>query len=275
MAKKYNISNAAHLNANLNYKTDPELWTARWKDTNVGFATDASAFSLANPDDTLLFVGPPRLPRKSDSAIALVGMTPSFDYTEQSMVQPIKTIGSRLHLFARSNSTVSAQMSRAVFYGPNLLKQLYSVINTNVVGKPGYGLEGDNGDYSKDASSSYGGTIYASFFPDNKMDAGWWGSLGDDLFRVPIGLGVVYNSPGGLNNNSNIGADYLENCQIMARSISIQAGSGVIMENVSIIADRALPWVAPYFASQASGRSYGQLLEAKEDSDANNEIDVK
>lgn len=271
MAKKYNITSSEHLNANLNYKTDPELWAHRWKDTNAGFATDASAFSLANPDDTLLFVGPPRLPRNSDSAIALVGMTPAFDYTEQAIVQPVKAVGSRLTMFARSNSTVSAQMSRAVFYGPNLLKQLYSVINTNVVGKPGYGLESE-GKYEDDASANYGGTIYASFFPDNKIDAGWWSSLGDDLFRVPIGLGVVYNSPGGLNNNSNIGADYLENCQIAARSISVQAGTGLIMENISIIADRVLPWVAPYFASQASGRSYGQFLEAKEDTEANTEI---
>lgn len=268
MAKKYNISNSAHLNANLNYRTDPELWTARWKDTSVGFATDASAFSLANPDDTLLFVGPPRLPRDTEMAIALVGMTPSFSYSEQANVQPLKAIGTRMYMFARSNAVVSAQLSSAVFYGPTLLKQLYSVINTNVVGKPGYGLEESNGEYAKDASSSYGGTIYASFFPNNKMDAGWWSNLSDDLFRVPIGLGVVYNSPGGLNNNSNIGADYIENCQITARSISIQGGGGIIMENVSIMADRVIPWVAPYFASQASGRSYGQFLEAKEDIEA-------
>lgn len=271
MAKKYNITNAEHLSANLNYKTDPELWTTRWKDTNVGFATDASAFSLANPDDTLLFVGPPRLPRDNDMAIALVGMTPSFSYSEQANVQPIKAVGSRLSVFARSNGVVTAQISSALFYGPSLLKQLYSVINTNVVGKPGYGLEGEDGKYADDASSSYGGTIYASFFPDNRMDAGWWSNLSDDLFRVPIGLGVVYNSPGGLNNNSNIGADYIENCQITARSINIQGGGGIIMENISIVADRVIPWVAPYFASQASGRSYGQLLEAKEDTEANTE----
>lgn len=265
MGTKYNITNREHITSHIKPTATPESWVDWYKDSSIGFAADTSTFSLANPDDTLIFVGPPRMPLDGKMAVALVGMTPNINYGESANVMPVKALGSRLHMFARSNAPVSGSMSRLIAYGPNFMRQLYRVINTNVLAKSTQTLEDSEGNPTSSASSNYNGSSYATFFPKDNMSAAWWSNLSDDLFRIPVGLGIVYNSPGGLSSKSNIGADYIENCQINARSISISSGSGLIMENINFIGDRVLPWKAPAFTSQAAGSSVGEFVATKED----------
>lgn len=265
MGVKYNITNRAHITSHIKPTNTPESWVDWYKDSSIGFAADTSTFSLANPDDTLIFVGPPRMPLNGEMAVALVGMTPSISYNESANVMPLKALGSRLHMFARSNTPVSGNMTRLVGYAPNFMRQLYKVINTNVLAKPMQTLEDSTGNGVATASSNYHGTSYATFFPKDNMTAAWWSNLSDDLYRIPIGLGIVYNSPGGLNAKSSIGADYIENCQINSRSISVNSGGGLVMENISFIGDRVLPWKAPAFTSQAVGSSVGEFIITKED----------
>lgn len=264
MGVKYNITNRAHITSHIKPTNTPEAWVDWWKDSSIGFAADTSTFSLANPDDTLLFVGPPRMPLDGNMAVALIGMSPNMNYNEGANVIPIKALGSRLHMFARSNTPISGSMSRLISYSPNVLRQLYKVINTNVLAKPLSSLETGDGTPVSNASSNYYGTSYATFFPKDNMTAAWWSNLSDDLYRIPVGLGIVYNSPGGLTAKSTIGADYIENCQINARSISINSGGGLIMENITFIGDRVLPWKAPAFTSQAAGSSVGEFITTKE-----------
>ncbi len=89
----------------------------------------------------------------------------------------------------------------------------------------------------------------------------WFTNLEEDLFRIPFGLGIIFRSPttevaGG---TTAVGADYLENVSIQSRNVSLQSGQAFIMEQVSFLADRVVPWT-----SYTSGVSFGSTNPADE-----------
>lgn len=77
----------------------------------------------------------------------------------------------------------------------------------------------------------------------------WYNNLEEDIFRIPIGLGVIYSSPANRIDSGEgtiIGAEYIESCVLTNKQSAIQAGQAMVMENVSFIADRVLPWTTEY-----------------------------
>lgn len=205
---------------------DIDSWSSDVSNNNVEFIHDWSQLTLATPDDSLIFVGPPRLEMAGEDSFQVVGFTNTLQYSETSQVQPMKAIGSSRHVFSRVNSPVQGSIGRMVAHGPNLLRTLYRVCDVT---------EALQGLVSAEEVSGYA--------EGNGTDrrANWFSNLDNLLFRVPFGLGVIYRAPSNGLDETYIGADYLEVCSIASRNVSTQSGQGFIMEQVQMMADRIIP----------------------------------
>ena len=218
-------------------------WIKNYKEAFVQHPHDTSQLYLVLPDDCLVVAGPTRLRHASGktagingTALAVksdeadgnfffpIGFANNVSYTETRQVQPLKGIGSRRHIFAATNSPVQLQIARLMLVGTNMLRSLYA--NTT------FGPDMDtNSKFSQNANTN------------NTAD--WFSNVEEDLFRVPIGLGIIYNSPATLSNQQTYaaGAEYFEVCTLQSKSVSIQSGQAMIMEQVTLLADRCIPWV--------------------------------
>ena len=209
----------------------PDEWFAQYKDAQVEVSHDQSMMNLSTPDESLIVVGPPRLSGDVD-AFHVVGMVNSLQYSETSQVQPMKAIGSRRHVFSKTNAPVQGSIGRMMVLGLNLYRALYAVTNVTNVAKP----------------------KTTKFSKSNSADDDWFTNLEEDLFRLPIGLGIVYMAPTTAAEGSKkaIGADYLEVVTLVNRTSALQSGQAMIMEQVSFMADRVVPW-----STYDSGQSFG------------------
>ena len=208
--------------------TDPTSWIKQYKEQFVEHYHDSSQLTFIQPDDCLIVAGPPRLSMATGTDVFhTIGFINSFQYTETRSVQPLKAIGSRRHVFSSTNAPVQISISRMMLIGNNLLKSLYA--NATF----GEGITNTNSKYDIKNSSNEGT---------------WWTNIEEDVYRVPFGLGVIWDAPASLANACNsgstmhAGAEYFEVCTLVNRSTAIQSGQAVMMENVTMMADRIIPW---------------------------------
>lgn len=204
---------------------DESAWVDKYKEAFVEHQHDISQLTLVLPDDCLVVVGPPRLSHaSSDNSFYPVGFLNSINFSETRSVQPLKTIGSRRHIFAATNAPVQGSIGRLLFLGRNLLNAFYA--------------NADFGSGITDRNSKYNGSAISG-------DGIWNENLEEDIFRVPFGMGIVYNAPATLADGSVVaGAQYLEVCTLINRNTAIQSGQAMIMEQVSFMADRLIPWTS-------------------------------
>lgn len=219
----YNIITSAPMSTPV--RTDPSAWMKQYKEQFIEHSHDQSTLSLLTPDDSLIFVGPPRLSGSNNTKFYAVGFVNSFTYSESSQVQPMKAIGSRRHIFARTNAPVQGNIGRVMVLGSSLYRALYAL--TDLVDT----IENRNSKFA---------------VGDNGEKSSWYTNLEEDLFRLPFGLGIIYNSPASIAEKStkSAGAEYIEMIQLQNRTVGFQAGAAMIMEQVSFIADRVIPWHA-------------------------------
>lgn len=199
-------------------------WFSKYKDNHLEFSHDQSMMTLATPDESVLVVGPPRLSTKGDTDFHIVGLVNSLQYSETSQVQPMKAIGSRRHIMSKTNGPVQGSIGRLMALGPNLLRALYSVTDVAQLGQ----------------------TVNARFSAQNKESDAWFANLEEDIFRIPFGLGIIYTAPvtQAAEGKQVVGADYLEVCTLQNKSSALQSGQTFIMEQVTFLADRVVPFNA-------------------------------
>ena len=210
-------------------QSDISSWISDYKEAFIEHSHDQSQLSLVTPDDSLIVVGPPRLSQAGGSAaFYIVGLVNGFNYSEGAQVQPFKAIGSRRHIFSRTNRPVQGNIQRMMVLGNNLLRALYAVTN------PSSPVMSNNQKFAVGHPNS------------QAMTSQWFLNLEEDLYRYPFGLGVIYNSPASLMDSSpsSAGAEYIEVCTLSDRQVASQSGQAMIMENVTFMADRVVPWDA-------------------------------
>jgi hypothetical protein len=203
--------------------TTLEQWKNSYKDRNVEILHDQTMMTPATPDDSIMVVGPPRLAGSAKAEFYTVGLVSNIQYSESSQVQPMKAIGSRRHIFSRSNAPVQGSIGRMIALGANLYRALYAVSEIDT--------------FTKHPSTRLSAK-------DKSTDT-WFANLEEDIFRIPFGLGIIYMSPanGAAGTNQAIGADYIECCTLINRNVGMQSGQAMIMEQISFMADRVIPWV--------------------------------
>ena len=144
-----------------------------------------------------------------------IGMMQAFPATQQKPVQPLQTIGSSRNFFVMGKASTQFTIGRLFVKGKNLLRAL----NDNVI-KNNLALDSLT-EPTKSGSE------------DNYLV-----NLDSELFLVPFGLAVLFRD----KSNNGLGGFYMELCVINSFTVGMNAGQSMIMENVSGLCDRIVPF---------------------------------
>lgn len=206
--------------------------TTNWKfqRSHVERLMDHAALTSAHPDDTLILAGPARYMGNSDSLggdvgafqekLLPVGMVQAFSANLTKPTQPMMAIGSGRNFYVSGKAQGAAQIARLFVNGRNLLRVLY----TNAVQ-----AQLDVSRFNDPAAVFQTGNTGTgnSFFMN----------LDSELFLIPFGMACYFRD----KIHNRLGAFYMELCMINSFNVAFNAGQNMILENVSMLFDRALP----------------------------------
>lgn len=204
------------------------LGTWKMQDHYVERVMDNSAYTAAHPDDTLVLAGPPRIPTSTDLATRMlaIGHLQTFNITQQKPTQPVMAIGSGRTFFVSGKAQGQGTMGRLFVNGRNLLRVSYH--NARV-----HGLDVSKMD---DRAAS-------------KMTSQYYINLDSELYLIPIGFGCLFRD----KIHDMIGGFYSELSMLTSYAIGFSAGQNMIMEQVTFVFDRLLPFAE----DTALNRDYG------------------
>jgi len=218
---------------------------ASWKvqDNNVERHMDNAAYTAANPEDTLVLAGPPRFldVKQEDNegihSLLSIGMLQTFQFTSQVPLQPMQAIGSSRLFFTRGKSQTSWRLGRLLTNGRNLLRVLYH--NAVAAGLPVQYLD----ESPVPSSGSNNTTFYAN--------------LDSELFYVPFGIAVLFRD----RAKDLLGAFYFELSMVNMYTLGFTIGQNMVMEDVSGLCDRVLPFAPSTLLSEPNAVSRQTLDE--------------
>lgn len=208
-----------------------------WKsqDQSVERFTDNAAYTSAHPDDTLVLAGLPRLVDVRDGnaesgskSLLAIGMLQGFQFSSQKPTQPIQAIGSGRLFFVSGKSQTQWNIGRLFCNGRNLNRALYH--------------------------SAVASNINPQFFDDpavrnNRQDM-YYINLDSELFYLPFGLCSIFRDKA----KDLIGGVYLELAIIQSYSVGFNAGQNMILESVSGMCDRVMPYAPSNLMVSMEGR---------------------
>jgi hypothetical protein len=196
----------------------------RFQQTYIERLMDHAALSSAHPDDTLILAGPPRFASSANAVAEFfttkllpMGMVQQMQVTQQKPTTPMQAIGSGRSFFVSGKAQGSASIARLFVNGRNLLRALY----TNAV-TAGIDVR------TFDDPAAYS---------QAKTPPKFFANLDSELFLIPFGMAMIFRD----KIHNEIGAFYLELCQVNTWAVSVGAGQTMIMENVNMMFDRLLP----------------------------------
>lgn len=198
-----------------------------YQDQYVERVLDNASYTFAHPDNTLVLAGPPRLETVSQDAtsgfnsLIAVGVLQNIQVSQTKPTQPFMAIGSGRTFFLSGKAAGQARVTRFLCNGRNLLR----VLLHNAVEA---GLNPADFDDPAVHPQSSGGNY--QFFAN----------LDSELFLIPLGLCVVFHDKA----HNPIGGFYIELCMITSWVINVAAGQSFIMEDVTLMYDRLLPYNA-------------------------------
>lgn len=152
-----------------------------------------------------------------------VGVIENAAVNQSRTLQRIFEIGSKRSYFVPGRNVGSISLARTLVHGPSLLRVLYAYypkakINPTVA---------DLLIATEDKEQLRNNPGFADFFVN----------LDSDLFDNPLGLMIFFRD----SRNQPYGAVYLEDCYINTHQINIASSSVLVLENVAIQFDRAVP----------------------------------
>jgi hypothetical protein len=175
----------------------------------------------ATPDTTLLYAGPARFSGLNGDASVMVpiGLTDGLSIQQDAGLQRLYEIGSNRAFFTRGKTQSAISLGRMLADQSNILYAL-----SNVAYRPLQDASGYN---------APGGTA---------PNANIMMNLDSEYFAVPFGLLVIFKTRGGGDGFGEIlSASYLESCMFQNYAFQVASQSPVIVENVSLQFDRAVP----------------------------------
>ena len=191
-----------------------------FQESYVERVMDNAAYTAAHPDDTLVMAGPARKTSIKEGGAAnllAIGMLQAVNFTQTKPTQPMMSIGSGRSFYVSGKAQTQWTMGRLFVNGRNLLRVLY---HNAVIGG-----------------------IDPSKFDDPVTDpvAGskkYYINLDSELFLVPFGLAAVFRD----KTHGFCGGFYAELSMITSYAIGWNAGQNLVLENVSGMSDRLLPY---------------------------------
>lgn len=196
--------------------------TWKFQESYVERVMDNAAYTAAHPDDTLVLAGPARKHGLRDGgarSLLAIGMLQAANFTQTKPTQPMMAIGSGRSFYVSGKAQTQWTIGRLFVNGRNLLRVLYH--------------------------NAVAGGIDPSQFDDIAADPSKSGqkyfiNLDSELFLIPFGLGAVFRD----KTHGFCGGFYAELMAITSYAIGWNAGQNLILENVSGMADRLLPFGA-------------------------------
>lgn len=198
----------------------------KFQSSYVERVMDNAAYQAAHPDDTLVLAGPARkgsvAPLSSGAPTAgasntllAIGMLQSVSFTQSKPTQPMMAIGSGRSFFVSGKAQTQWSIGRLFVNGRNLLR----VLMHNAVAA---GIPVDRFD---DPAS-------------NAATSNFFTNLDSELYYIPFGLASLFRNKA----HDLVGSFYAELCMINSYAIGMNAGQNMMLENVSGLADRLLPF---------------------------------
>jgi hypothetical protein len=199
--------------------TGVESW--KFQENYVEREMDNAAYSAAHPDDTLVLAGPPR---KSSVNVAsstglgsllAIGMLQSVQFTQTKPTQPMMAIGSGRSFFVSGKAQTQWTIARLFVNGRNLLRVLYH--------------------------NAVAGNLAVEKFDDpaaKSTNSNYFINLDSELYYVPFGLACFFRNKA----HDLVGSFYSELSMINSYAVQANAGQNMILENVSGLADRLMPF---------------------------------
>ena len=214
------------------------LYSWQFQNSYVERTMDDSAYEAAHPDDTLVLAGPARLGSvpvsgsTGASSLLAIGMLQSISFTQTKPTQPLMAIGSGRSFFVSGKSQTQWSIARLFINGRNLLRVLY------------HNFVGGGGDPSMfDDRAAY------------RNNSAFFINLDSELYYIPFGMGVIVRNKA----HSLVGSFYTELCMINSYAMAVNSGQNMILENVTGLADRMLPWMATDSAATTWGMQRATL----------------
>lgn len=194
--------------------------TWKFQESYVERVMDNAAYTAAHPDDTLVLAGPARkvnITQGGAVGMLAIGMLQAVNFTQTKPTQPMMAIGSGRSFYVSGKAQTQWTMGRLFVNGRNLLRVLYH--------------------------NAVAGGIDPSLFDDQATDSTAPGqkyfiNLDSELFLIPFGMGAVFRD----KTHGFCGGFYGELMMITSYAIGWNAGQNLVLENVSGMADRLLPF---------------------------------
>lgn len=196
--------------------------TWSFQDHYVERVMDNSAYTAAHPDDTLVLAGPARkntLKKASDTtgigSLLAIGMLQAVQFTSTKPTQPMMAIGSGRSFYVSGKSQTQWTIGRLFVNGRNLLRALYHnarAANINV----------------EDFDDA----------PARSVSSKYYINLDSELYLIPFGLACLIRD----KSHGAVGGFYAELCMITSYAMGFNAGQNLMLENVTGLADRLLPF---------------------------------
>jgi len=212
-------------------------------------------------ESTLMLAGPSRLSMAlSDDDgnmgryLSPIGLIQMFTIGQNRQVARLFEIGSKRSYFVPGRLFSNFQMNRILFFGPSLLRLLYSVAPVGSgQGQPlkqvEAGKETPNG-----AATLTPPTDYKNLFPDSvekngyllppgyggvaaKENRDFWINLASEVFNIPFGVCMVTKDA----KQRPYGAFYLEDMMIEAHTFGVDSNNIVIAEGCNGQFDMVVP----------------------------------
>ncbi len=234
--------------------SDRQTSFSGWEFHNFHVQQELRGGQFVNAASTLVGAGPPRLADAGATTTASglqvypIGLLESVGLQQNRQLQQIFEIGSNRSYFVPGRTVGAISVGRTFYFGPSLLRVLYAYYRQPATGT------GKSSMGSKEAGTLV--TIDGQSMPDplaalldgttadkvhtlqrSPGEDYFFIDLASDLFAQPTGMAIYFKD----QNQTSVGAFYLEDAYVQGHQMSISSGSVLIMEGVSMQYDRIQP----------------------------------
>lgn len=192
----------------------------QFQESYVERIMDNAAYTAAHPDDTLVLAGPARkhaLVEGGSGMLLAIGMLQAVNFTQTKPTQPMMAIGSGRSFYVSGKAQTQWTMGRLFVNGRNLLRVLYH-----------NAMRGGLDPSQFDDQATESDALSKQFFIN----------LDSELFLIPFGLASIFRD----KTHGFCGGFYAELSMITSYAIGWNAGQNLVLENVSGMSDRLLPY---------------------------------
>jgi hypothetical protein len=226
---------------------------SNWDFSNYHVQSELKGGQFVSAETSLIAAGPPELGGNVVASTTAgqvgnvypIGLLENAGLSQSKQLQKIFEIGSSRSYFIPGRVVGSVSLGRTFYYGPSLMRVMYSHYKSDANGIKVGTEAADSQITLSDGSTAQsplarllnkGGDTFHQLRQSPGEDH-FYVNLASDLFNQSTGLAFYFKDA----NFNSVGAFYLEHVYIQGHQFSVSSGSVLIMEGVSAQYDRIVP----------------------------------